>query len=466
MDATPLQRRHSRRVRGLPPEPLRTQVPKRKRRVAVPPPINDPGLQPGEPEVADDAVSMVSNASAQSVRSTTSSTRLRLLEAERETMREVRRIEVQMLLNEKEALLKDLELAREIAAAEEEADLANELPESPTAAAFRPIPAAPASNKNCEAMVHEWLNNEPLERAQNPYAANKLEQMNGHLEKLLARQTVPRDLPSFSGEPGEWFGFINQFNETTNICGLSKQENMVRLNKCLNGKARDAVAPILGLPDNVPLVINTLEMLFGRPSQIVKSLVEKTRCLPQVNESNPESIITLASAINNLVATMKNYDLPGHLNNPALMDELVSKLPPGLQLQWCMAERLEQDGSLGEFANWMMQLARAASFMPTTSSKCLMPNDPGATRKQAFTATKTRDSGCPKCQSADHGLTNCSKFRQDSVEGRWDFVANKKLCFSCLKSGHRTSQCTQKRECGVQGCKQPHNSLLHRPSFP
>ena len=471
MDATPLTRRRSLRVRGLSPEPLPITTPSRNKTARVIPPINDHELQPGGRH-DDDSVSVKSdatvksNASVRSARSTTSSARLRLLETERAAMKEVQRIDEQLLLRQKEAILKDLELAREIAAAEEEeARVHDELLQIPATVHFEPEPAAATTNRN--AIVNNWLNNEPLQQAENPYAGqSKLEQMNDHMEKLLARQTVPRDLSQFSGQPEEWLGFISQFNETTKICGLSKQENMARLNKCLTGRARDAVAPILGLPDNVPLVIQTLQMMFGRPTQIVRSMLEKTTSLSHVNESQPDTIICFASSVNNLVTTMKNFDLTGYLNDPTLMDELLSKLPPGMQLQWCLNGKSNNDGRLTEFASWMMELAQAATFMPIPTKSCPVEKDLRTTRRQVFTTTTTPDSGCPRCQSDDHTLTKCSAFQHDSTEDRWDFVANKKLCFSCLKGGHRTSQCTQKRECGVQGCKQPHNSLLHRPSFP
>jgi len=59
--------------------------------------------------------------------------------------------------------------------------------------------------------------------------------------KFLARQTMGRDLPYFSGSPEEWPCFIAEFEMTTTECGFSAVENMCRLRKCLKGKAREAV---------------------------------------------------------------------------------------------------------------------------------------------------------------------------------------------------------------------------------
>ena len=74
------------------------------------------------------------------------------------------------------------------------------------------------------------------------------------MQKMLARQSVSLDLPNFSGEEDEWAGFYCEFTESTKLCGLSNQRNRARLQKCLRGKALDAVRPVLFLPENVPKV--------------------------------------------------------------------------------------------------------------------------------------------------------------------------------------------------------------------
>ena len=95
---------------------------------------------------------------------------------------------------------------------------------------------------------------------------------------------------------------------------------MMRLLKCLRGRDLDAVRPLLTVPENVPLVISTLLMLFGRPQQMIKSLIEKTKKLPPPREHKPDSIIVFANSLANLVATMKSLNCVGHMSNPALVE--------------------------------------------------------------------------------------------------------------------------------------------------
>ena len=248
---------------------------------------------------------------------------------------------------------------------------------------------------------------------------------------------------------------------------------MVRLNKCLSGKAREAVAPLLCIPENVPMVMSTLKMLFGQANQIVKSLIEKTRSLPPIQERHPETIITFANSVNNLVATMTTLNQEGHLNNPSLMEELMGKLPPTLQLQWCL-HKLKSEDSLKSFSSWIMEIATAATSMSNLNvnrnekPQSFRPNqnDFRQTKRQvlnAYDKSKNLNPNCLRCNKPGHELVDCPEFNEDSIEDRWNLVAGKRLCFSCFQTGHQTAICpNNKQPCGKNGCKMSHNPLLHR----
>lgn len=84
--------------------------------------------------------------------------------------------------------------------------------------------------------------------------------------QIAARQAIPKELPNFSGDPEEWPMFISTFEHSTSIAGFSNVENMLRLQRCLKGKARELVKDMLLLPTMVPDVLNTLKMFSVGPS--------------------------------------------------------------------------------------------------------------------------------------------------------------------------------------------------------
>ena len=72
---------------------------------------------------------------------------------------------------------------------------------------------------------------------------------------------------------------------------------------------------------------------------------------------------------------------------------------------------------------------------------------------------------CVYCSGA-HSLYLCEGFSSISPKDRLMFVRQKRLCFICLRGGHRSNECRCKHVfCSVAGCtkKNTHNTLIHIP---
>ena len=136
-----------------------------------------------------------------------------------------------------------------------------------------------------------------------------------HLDKLLARQGTDKALPPFSGAPEEWPVFHQLYMTTTAACGYTDAENLARLQKCLKGKAKTLVQSLLALPANVPRIISTLQMHYGRTDLIIETLIQQVQTLPPVEETN---LIDFAVAVQNLVSTIESANATAHLQNPQL----------------------------------------------------------------------------------------------------------------------------------------------------
>jgi len=137
--------------------------------------------------------------------------------------------------------------------------------------------------------------------------------------QLSARQILPADLPTFNGNPDEWPTFISAFENSTSAAGFLNVENMLRLQKCLKGKAYDLVRDKLLLPTMAPEVKSTLKTFFGRPDQILDRLIEKAKRI-SVNKDRLDSLIDYALAVRNICAIMEACQLDAHLNNPMCWD--------------------------------------------------------------------------------------------------------------------------------------------------
>ena len=67
---------------------------------------------------------------------------------------------------------------------------------------------------------------------------------------------------------------------------------------------------------------------------------------------------------------------------------------------------------------------------------------------------------CVVCKDK-HKLWQCNEFKSKNGEQRWDIARKNKLCYRCLAGKHFAKECRNSRICGIDGCLDTHNRLLH-----
>ncbi|KAG5878633.1 hypothetical protein JTB14_030696 [Gonioctena quinquepunctata] len=69
--------------------------------------------------------------------------------------------------------------------------------------------------------------------------------------ELLSRHIVDRDFSTFDGNPEEWPLFYQRYQQICRMCEYIPDEILIKLQKCLRGEAKSAVAEMLLTPKNV-----------------------------------------------------------------------------------------------------------------------------------------------------------------------------------------------------------------------
>lgn len=255
------------------------------------------------------------------------------------------------------------------------------------------------------------------------------------------------DLPEFHGSPEEWPMFSVAFRETSTLYAYTDLENLLRMQKALKGKARQQVESLLIHPSNVNAAMNTLAHHYGRPELLVRSQIAKARAYPAVTSGKISDIIHFSTMVTNLTAFLESSGATFHLNNPILLDELLSKLPFNKREEWTrhLLTLRQPYPTVRNFCNWLQQVAlyvsMATDVMPTkqfSSNEQLNLKSKTAT-KTVFSISKD-DQKCLLC-SENHNFFQCKKFKALDYSARWSTVKKHNLYFACLQSGHNLQQC-------------------------
>ncbi|XP_062541972.1 uncharacterized protein LOC134209970 [Armigeres subalbatus] len=315
------------------------------------------------------------------------------------------------------------------------------------------------------------LENHPMGRA--PLGAQTM--LSAHIDnraptsrQLAARHVMPKELPLFSGSPEEWPMFYSAFNTSTEACGFSNVENLGRLQRCLKGGALEAVRSRLLLPASVPQVMQTLQLLYGRPEQIIYALLQKVREVPAPKADNLSTVVAFGMAVQNFC---------DHLEAAGQVD----KLPANLKLDWVTFKRQFPVVDLRIFSRYMANLVSSAAEVtlsfdlkgtrPKKEDKQKGFVNAHATPSGAAVPDKTKVEStkpaspisCLVCGNSDHRVKECDVFRKMDRDDRWKAVHGNYLCRICLGK-HGRKPCRSSARCDVQGCQMRHHPLLHDDS--
>lgn len=307
------------------------------------------------------------------------------------------------------------------------------------------------------------------------------------LELLAQRDGVPPtrakhfnvSLPTFDGRsPLDWLMFKRAFFDTEQA--YSTVENLARLNQALKGAAREAVGTLLVMARHAFDVVEALDRRFGRPEEIVVQEVNSIRALSKLGNEVRELNI-FATRVRNCVEIARLLEHHDYLRSPELFGTLLSKLPHLLRTRWFDYAKVNWTGQpkvelLSNFLSHEVDLAMQFGYVTeaTTSSH--------RERTHAVSEAGLAQGSCAKlgnkkngnedhlfclCCEREHLLSNCDKFKKMTVDDRWQFIKEKKVCYRCLKEGsHNFRYCNRnKTMCEINNCNRKHHTLLHNPNY-
>lgn len=303
-------------------------------------------------------------------------------------------------------------------------------------------------------------------------------------DHIAARQVIGKKLPVFYGDVEKFPSWISTYELSTEVCGLTDAENLSRLQESVKGIARDFIEHQLCYPDDVPIVIETLKMLFGKPEYIIEKIMEKIAKQAAPRAEDLQAIVKFSMSVQNICGTIRAAKLEDHLRNPNMMKQLVDKLPASLQLQWAFHIQNLPDANLDTLGKWLFELAKLASAVsgpPKMKKENQNMNQKQSNQRKSDdssekefinaqienpTAAKTSPTskGVRKCyvcsQTSCQRVKDCKKFASLNIKDRLALVKELELCIRCFGK-HRFKSCRSKKTCGMGGCQKPHNPLLH-----
>ena len=290
------------------------------------------------------------------------------------------------------------------------------------------------------------------------------------------RDSLPKlRLSKFDGDPLHWSDWSSMFKSIVHDANLSLNGKMQHLQNSVIGKAKSAIEGYGYSGDSYYEALKELETRFGKPSLVVKVTLDKLKKTARLQNDKPQEVRNLSDVVSTTVWTFKKFGYESDLKAEANVSLAVDKLSQELKIKWkdnTKTTNLERP-SLVDFSVWLKGQADIyddccyPSKFPSRPNKNKTGGSNGLNERQnTFSSNlsphpKTTKFSCIMCDGQEHKLSSCPRFKVLSVEERLNEVQKHKLCFSCFSPKHWFSNCSNKKQCGVNGCTRSHNALLH-----
>ena len=198
---------------------------------------------------------------------------------------------------------------------------------------------------------------------------------------------------------------------------------------------------------------------------------------PTIREGDAESLLSLSDQMYRCEVTFNNWEQSWLLDSPDSMHGLFAQMPYRIKSQFVsgfatgvkfrdlrlLVEKAAAEAG-SEYGMLLYQRSKTGDKFKGSLNKAEAKNKNACFAQRAtFLALQSASSpnvlyACSVCNGS-HKIWKCPRFKDMTVEERDVYVRKNGLCFNCLLSGHKVSNCNVKVSC--RKCNKKHNTLLH-----
>ena len=306
-----------------------------------------------------------------------------------------------------------------------------------------------------------------------------------------------KEPPTFSGDSFEYPAFVTAFDSIIAANVSAEKDKLFFLEKYTRGKANEAIKGFLATNYDTAYTEarKLLDQRFGNPVVVSEDYKKRLRNWRQINEGDSKGLREFSDFLIRCEEAMKSMKSMSELDSTQILQSISAKLPSYSGVKWCRFahEAQVKDKKLvgfKDFTNFVKQEAELANdpiFSPDVLKRERKKNGPvrdnnrpsktkpqgspdpsqsfatsanfakGSEQKQQ-PPTRGRPPLCPICEDK-HFIAKCATFIKVTADERFEMLKKLRLCFSCFKTNHVSSECRTRSTCDK--CSEQHHTLLH-----
>ena len=208
------------------------------------------------------------------------------------------------------------------------------------------------------------------------------------------------------------------------------------------------------------MALNRLKYIFGQKPWICQVPIQKLTRRKQIGNDENKTLMEYYYTISGCFVVLGQLNYTSDLFSFDILRQVIRRLPPKFHGKWteiCFTLRRTKEPTLAEFENWLQDkiLAFKKAYLPVKHELKKSQDT-----EERYVGTTLMSNKCILCENK-HRFFKCNKYKSLDPAARLSLTKEKKLCFNCLKSGHRTHSCKSPNSCFQQDCSKKHHTTLY-----
>ena len=290
-----------------------------------------------------------------------------------------------------------------------------------------------------------------------------------NLSRTTRLKLEPMKMPMFSGDIRDYPRFKNDFIKQILPEIKSKDSQAYVLKSCLKELALDIVKNV---DDDISEMWKRLDEKYGKPSKLIDVVMVDIKNAKPILQGDDKRIVEFIDVIERGYRDLTRMNLEKEMSNSTIVSMIEEKLPTDIRRRWCRVVNKTENNidDSDKFPHLLTFLLEQKRWIEYDNSN-LRKSFSNRTISGSANHYQEKDKGdndhnlkAPKCwmhKSNDHSICDCSEFLGKDATEKLQLVKEHRACWTCLRTGHRSSVCYYRSVCGVDGCKMYHHQILH-----
>ena len=268
----------------------------------------------------------------------------------------------------------------------------------------------------------------------------------------------------------------------------NNKDKLHYLEKYTAGAPKQLVQSCFGTADGYECALKLLQERYDNEFKIADCYLQKIANFPVIKNEDRAAFDNFSIFLTSCLNVMQNIDSLNQLNSPKDLMSIVKKLPYKFREKWRVhaygLDRRKIKIDFKQFVDFVNEQASIVNFpifnelsdpkesviklnkprnLFVTSAESACNEAPEAFNQRPESSANLNNSACICCKKFNHDLLTCKFFSKQPHDSKLKLVRDHKLCFGCLKGGHRSAGCTNRAEC--LKCHRKHPTQLHIDNY-